>query len=46
MPDITKVKAMVKILQIIDPKGLLIVVVPCCTFNVTRNRLVPHAALC
>lgn len=46
MPDITKVKAMVKILQIIDPKGLLIVVVAFCTFNVKRNRLMPHTALC
>lgn len=45
MPDITKVKAMVKMLQI-DPKGLLIVVGACCTFNITRNRLVLHTALC
>lgn len=45
MPDITKVKATVKILQIIDPKGLLIEVVACCSFNVMRNRLVPHTAL-
>lgn len=45
MPDITKVKAMVKLLQI-DPKGLLIVVGARCTFNITRNRLVRHTALC
>lgn len=45
MPDITKVKAMVKMLQI-DPKGLLTEVGTCCTFNITRNRLVLHTALC
>lgn len=45
MPDITKVKAMVKLLQI-DPKGLLIVVGACCIFNITRNRLARHTALC
>lgn len=32
MTDITKVKAMVKILQIIDPKGLLVVVVAAAHF--------------
>lgn len=46
MPDITKVKAMVNILQIIDPKGLFIVEGACHAFNVTRNRLVLHGALC
>lgn len=43
MSDITEVKAMVKIFQIKDSKGLLIGVEACYTLNVTREN---SAAYC